>query len=354
VAGSGTARLTFTYTVQSGDNAAHLQVTLLDLDGASIKDDAGASLPTAVTAYLDLTIDTVAPTITIGQLVDDTGASSTDLITSDGHVTLSGNVADANGISSVEVFDGKTDLGAATIDHGTWSYSALFGEGSHTLSAVATDWAGNSTATAAQPTFLVDTTPPVPVLLNAAFDQFSGSTTLKGVSEAQSNVSVFDAGVFVGITKAAADGTWSLQTSIVGKTVQTYTESATDLAGNTGSSPGVALLYEQRSNQSLVGGDGNDVLVANHMDTLTGGAGSDTFVFNPGFGKATITDFNVSQDVLLLDHSLFSTPTGSQVLAQSHDVTTGMVISFNPANTITLTGVHMADLQAHPSDFHLF
>ena len=124
----------------------------------------------------------------------------------------------------------------------------------------------------------------------------------------------------------------SAQPASSARRCKSYTERATDLAGNTGSSPGVALLYEQSSNQSLIAGVGNDVLIANHVDTLTGGAGSDTFAFNPSFGKATITDFNVNQDILRLDHSLFSAPTASQVLAQSHDTTTGMVIASNSAD----------------------
>ncbi len=453
VAGSGTDTLTFTYTVQLGDNAAHLQVTGLDLNGGSIKDDLGVALLPTVTGDFGLTIDTIGPTITIGQqlahdtgasasdrvtndgsvtlsgsvadangvasvevfdgktdlgaagvvggawsfsgllsegshtlsaiatdlagnptataaqstilvdtidptitigqqLVHDTGASASDRVTNDGNVTLSGSVADANGVASVEVFDGKTDLGAANVVGGAWSFSGLLSEGSHTLSAIATDLAGNPTATAAQPTIVVDITPPTPVLLNADYTNSSGLTTLIGLSEAGSSVSVFNAGELVGTTKAAADGTWSMTTNIGGKAVQSYAESATDLAGNVGWSPGVALLYQQSSNQTLVGGSGNDVLIANHLDTLTGGAGSDTFVFNPGFGKSNITDFDVGQDILRIDHNLFTSVSG--VFSHSKDSGAGMVISFNAANTITLVGVHAADLQAHQDHVQLF
>jgi Ca2+-binding RTX toxin-like protein len=143
-----------------------------------------------------------------------------------------------------------------------------------------------------------------------------------------------------------------MTTNIGGKAVQSYAESATDLAGNVGWSPGVALLYQQSSNQTLVGGSGNDVLIANHLDTLTGGAGSDTFVFNPGFGKSNITDFDVGQDILRIDHNLFTSVSG--VFSHSKDSGAGMVISFNAANTITLVGVHAADLQAHQDHVQLF
>src|SRR5207248_1062729 len=87
----------------------------------------------------------------------DTGVSASDLITKDGHVTLSGAVADANGVASVEIFDGTTDLGAAKIVGGVWSYATVLGEGSHSLSAVATDLAGNPAASIAQSTILLGT-----------------------------------------------------------------------------------------------------------------------------------------------------------------------------------------------------
>jgi Ca2+-binding RTX toxin-like protein len=40
----------------------------------------------------------------------------------------------------------------------------------------------------------------------------------------------------------------------------------------------------------------HDVLIGRPNDSLTGGGGSDTFVFNPNFGNETIKDFDVNQD----------------------------------------------------------
>jgi Ca2+-binding RTX toxin-like protein len=86
--------------------------------------------------------------------------------------------------------------------------------------------------------------------------------------------------------------------------IHSCTESSTDLAGNTGLSAGVTL-YAPSAHKSLQGGSGNDVLIAGSNDTLMGGDGSDTFVFNPSFGKVTVKDFNASQDVLAFAKSLF-------------------------------------------------
>jgi fibronectin-binding autotransporter adhesin len=122
---------------------------------------------------------------------------------------------------------------------------------------------------------------------------------------------------------------------------------------NTTSSAGVTL-YSTGSNKSLVAGGGADVMIGAPGDKLTGGTGADTFVFNPKFGKETITNFNVNQDVLAFDHNLFANPTASQVLSQTHDTNAGAVIKVDAHDTVTLTGVTVAQLQSHLSDFHFF
>src|SRR5262249_55227825 len=116
-----------------------------------------AGNPTATDVLPALVVDTIRPTLAIDQaLADASGVSAFDPLPIYGHVSMSGSISDANGVASVEVFDGTTDLGAASLVGGAWSFSTVLGEGSHTLSAVATDLAGNLTATAAQPTILVD------------------------------------------------------------------------------------------------------------------------------------------------------------------------------------------------------
>jgi hypothetical protein len=100
--------------------------------------------------------------------------------------------------------------------------------------------------------------------------------------------------------------------------------------------------------------NGNDVLIGQPNDTLTGGGGSNTFVFNLSFGKETVKDFNVGQDVLRFDHTLFANATASQVLSQTHDSKAGAVIVVDAHDTVTLTGVTVAQLQSHSSDFFFF
>lgn len=109
--------------------------------------------------------------------------------------------------------------------------------------------------------------------------------------------------------------------------------------------------YWLRQRDVLVGGNGADVLIGGIGDTLTGGNGPDTFLFRPNFGANTITDFNVANDVLQFDKSIFSSAT--DVLNHTQSGAGGAVISDTHGDAVTLVGVNLAQLQAHTSDFHL-
>ena len=71
-----------------------------------------------------------------------------DGITNDNTLTLTGS-AEAN--ATVKVYDGATLLGSATADgSGNWSYTtAALTNGAHSLTATATDVAGNTSAASA-------------------------------------------------------------------------------------------------------------------------------------------------------------------------------------------------------------
>jgi Ca2+-binding RTX toxin-like protein len=167
---------------------------------------------------------------------------------------------------------------------------------------------------------------------------------LSGTAEANSSVSIYDGTKLIGTVTAASDGTWSLQSNISGHGIHSFTETS-DLAGDLLSSVGVTL-YSPSVHKVLQAGNGSDVLFRAPHDTLIGGGGSDTFVFNPNFGKDKFMNFNVNQDVLALDHTLFTNATGSQVISQTHDSSAGAVIVVDAHDTITLTGVSVAQLQA--------
>ena len=95
-----------------------------------------------------MTIDTAAPAApAIASFSTDTGTVG-DGITSDNTLTLTGT-AEAN--STVKVYDGATLLGSATANgSGAWSYTTgALSNGAHSLTATATDAAGNTSAASA-------------------------------------------------------------------------------------------------------------------------------------------------------------------------------------------------------------
>jgi hypothetical protein len=188
-----------------------------------------------------------------------------------------------------------------------------------------------------------------PMMLNAV--SAKGGTLLSGIADAGSTVSVSDGTKLVGTATVASDGTWSLLANVTGNVVHSYTETDRTQGGLQVNSAGVTL-YTPAANNALTGGSGDDVLIGQPNDKLTGNGGSDTFVFNPGLGKETITDFDVTQDVIAFAKSLF--PTGlspSQIQPSGNN---NSVIVIDAHDAVTLTGVSAAQLLNHIGDIHLF
>ena len=107
--------------------------------------DAAGNTSAALDARSRVTIDTAAPAApAIASFSTDSGAVG-DGITNDNTLTLTGT-AEAN--STVKVYDGATLLGTATANgSGAWSYTtAALADGAHSLTATATDAAGNTSA----------------------------------------------------------------------------------------------------------------------------------------------------------------------------------------------------------------
>jgi fibronectin-binding autotransporter adhesin len=87
--------------------------------------------------------------------------------------------------------------------------------------------------------------------------------------------------------------------------------------------------------------------------TIFGNGGHDNFVFNKNFASATIGDFNVNTDTIDIDHSLFATVSALLQGAQSANSGHDTIVTDAAHDKITLSGVTLAQLQAHPTDFHL-
>jgi Ca2+-binding RTX toxin-like protein len=103
--------------------------------------------------------------------------------------------------------------------------------------------------------------------------------------------------------------------------------------------------------ENVVGTSFDDYLSGNSADNLlTGGSGNDTFAFRPSFGHDTVADFDPGHDILAFDHTLFATAVAA-FGAAADDGGGNVVITLNANNTVTLTGVSVANLQ--PNDFRI-
>ncbi|WP_280174254.1 calcium-binding protein [Agrobacterium rosae] len=93
---------------------------------------------------------------------------------------------------------------------------------------------------------------------------------------------------------------------------------------------------------TLNGGGGNDI--------LTGGGAVDVFVYTPGFGQDTITNFAATgnaQDIIQMDKSIFAD--WAAILMGTSQSGADTIIRADVDNSITLKNVSASTLQA--SDF---
>ena len=218
---------------------------------AKATDTAGNTTTTsAVTATVNTGQDTTPPTETISTTINtDTGATTTITsggVTKDNTLGLSGTVSDAGGVSSVQIYDGATLLGPATVSSGNWSYTtAALPGGSHSFTAKATDTAGNTTTTSAV-TATVDTTPPTETISTTINTDTGATSTITSggvtkdntlglsgtVSDAGgvSSVQVYDGATLLG-PATVSSGNWSYTTAALLDGSHSFTAKATDNCG---------------------------------------------------------------------------------------------------------------------------
>ncbi|MGY4286169.1 hypothetical protein ACVWXO_005389 [Bradyrhizobium sp. LM2.7] len=125
---------------------------------ATVKVGASSAASDSHSVVVDETPPAETISSTIGTNTGLTTTISSGGLTKDSTLALSGTVSDLNGVASVHVFDGSTDLGAASVTGNSWTFTTTaLSDGPHSLTAKAIDTAGNSTTTVAV-TATVDTT----------------------------------------------------------------------------------------------------------------------------------------------------------------------------------------------------
>ena len=221
---------------------------------AAAMDAAGNAAP--LSAPLVVIIDSIAPAApSAPDLVagSDTGSSDIDNLTGDATPTFTGTAEPG---VTVTLKDGATVLATTTADvNGDWSVtSPALGEGSHAITATATDAAGNEGAASAALSVTIDTSPPEAPTI-AGFGEDTGTTgdgrtadrvlVLSGTAAADSTVEIFDGTTSLGTTEANETGGWAFATTALGIGAHAFTaRAAADTAGNTSASAARAVTVE--------------------------------------------------------------------------------------------------------------
>jgi len=264
--GSGSTALVFSYVVAPGQNTSDLVVSSLALNGSTIQDTLGDNADLSGAANYNpagiLQMDTTPPAAPTGLTLDpstDSGAKG-DSITNFNRVEIDGS---AEAGSTVTLYDsnGITVLGTGIADPTTGAFhittSALV-DGTHNITAIATDAAGNVGPASSVDPVTIDTVPPAAptgLTLDPSTDsgiKGDGITSfsqvkIDGFAEAGSTVTLYDSNGTTVLGTGLADpitGAFSILTSPLAIGVHSITATATDVAGNTGPASAGYLLTE--------------------------------------------------------------------------------------------------------------
>jgi hypothetical protein len=198
---------------------------------------------------LSITIDTQKPVVGVPVLTTDTGFSASDDITKVNTPGFSGTftVEDGTQTPTIMVYDGATLLGSAAVSgSGTsWAWSladsVVLSDGTHSITAVATDVAGN-TQTSGALSITIDTQKPAPTIDGSTANHESGSegtlVSLAGLANdpaPSSAIETYDWHVVASNGQAISDGS-AQDFSFTPNDSGTYTVAYTvaDKAGNVG------------------------------------------------------------------------------------------------------------------------
>lgn len=218
--------------------------------------DATGNLGSSTT--LAVTIDRTAPAAPVMRLdpTSDTGLSQTDRLTADPTPTV-GGTAEANAL--VIVLKNGTEVARGVADaSGAWSatLSTPLPAGVNTLTATATDLAGNVSAASAALTLQIDTqAPSAPTIrldpgsdtgVSAADNTTADTTpTFNGTAEANARIEIREGNVLVATAQANASGVWTLTAPALSEGRHTLTARAIDAAGNVSAGSVLSLLVDR-------------------------------------------------------------------------------------------------------------
>jgi hypothetical protein len=210
----------------------------------------------AASAALNVTVDTVAPNVpTVASFSPDSNVIG-DGITNVNHLTLSGTAVAG---STVEVFDGATQIGTATANgSGAWSFAtATLADGSHAFASKAMDAAGNISAASAVLNVNVDTLAPNAPNVISDKPASANAMIVSGTAEVGSIVKLLEGTTLLGTGTVDSSGSWNINTGPLSPGPHNLSATATDAAGNVSNlsnvlDPVVGTVIEAFGSTSLV------------------------------------------------------------------------------------------------------
>ncbi|EPL05345.1 Ig-like domain-containing protein [Pseudomonas sp. CF161] len=274
---------------------------------ARVLDTAGnAGLVNTQAVVIDTSAPTTGNSVAISHYTDNVlqqvGNFGSGTSTNDTTPQLNGTVSGLQAGDQVQIYQGATLIGTASVSGGTWSYQiGTLAEGAYTYTAAITDSAGNKGTTSSSFALVVDTTAPVgteTITLGAV----STDTGTSGDFITSDNTLVLSG--TLGTTLAAGDfaqisldgGTTWLNTTVSG-TTWSYDNTASVLADG---------VYNLKAR--VVDGAGNQGATANQILVVDSTAPTESITvasINQDTGTSS-SDFNTNDNTLVFSGSLSS------------------------------------------------
>jgi Ca2+-binding RTX toxin-like protein len=235
------------------------------------------------------------PDLAVGS---DSGLSNTDNITSVTTPTFGGTAENGSTVTLYDT-DGTTELGSGVVSGGAWSIAAsALGEGAHTISARATDAAGNRGALSSGLLITIDTTPPAGPGIALAHD-----TSVSSIDHVTSNPQINYSGDNGATLLYNADTAASFSSTVPAFTTEglhTVLVEQRDIAGNVGAAASLSFTLDTIAPHltgitASPGSTGHFTLAFDEAVNVTGG--TPTLTLNDG---ATAV-FNVAATAALHD-----------------------------------------------------
>jgi hypothetical protein len=282
LAGTGLTR-TAVFTPDASTNGGTAGITVAAdsyADAAGNNGGAGASP--------SLTFDTLAPAAPSTPALtgaSDTGVSASDALTKVATPTFVGT---AEAGATVKLYDGATQVGSGTADgSGNWSLtSSVLADGTHSVTAVATDAAGNGSPASTAQVVTIDTVAPTLAITSdvAALKAGESATITFTFSEDPgASFTLGDVSVGGG-TLGALSGTGTTRTAV-------FTPTADSNAGTAGITVGAGSYADAAGNNGAAGST-----PSLHYDTLAPTLAITSDVAALKIGETSTITFTFSED----------------------------------------------------------